>query len=295
MSSVGPQLPPHLQKRKRSDDEADSDGDSNSSSTGPLPPKPQGKEQPSPPSPKRSRVIGPTLPPAPLDERPPSTDDNDDDSSESDDDDGFGPSLPSANDTSANPHLSNSIVGPQIPGSRSTAPAPAKRDEWMTLAPTGGDWSARVDPTKLKNRKFNTIKGAKGPSQVASGGGGGGGDRSWYETPEEKQARLKREVMGIQDSGAGAAAKKAGSGSGSGVEDEVTARRLKEYNAKRGPSLYAAHSATTKGDEDDDPSARAFDREKDIAGGATINATKRREMLKKASDFSSRFSSAKYL
>jgi len=64
---------------------------------------------------------------------------------------------------------------------------------------------------------------------------------------------------------------------------------------QRGPSLYASHSSSNKAVEEDDPSARAFDREKDIAGGTAISATKRREMVKKAADFSSRFSEARYL
>jgi hypothetical protein len=63
----------------------------------------------------------------------------------------------------------------------------------------------------------------------------------------------------------------------------------------RGPSLYNAHQSSNPVEKEDDPSARAFDREKDIAGGMKINSTQRRDMMKKASDFSSRFSSAKYL
>lgn len=59
--------------------------------------------------------------------------------------------------------------------------------------------------------------------------------------------------------------------------------------------MYEAHSNSQTIEKDDDPSARAFDREKDIGGGLQINATQRRDMLKKASDFSTRFSSAKYL
>lgn len=61
----------------------------------------------------------------------------------------------------------------------------------------------------------------------------------------------------------------------------------------RGPALYASHQKSNT-EEEDDPSARAFDREKDI-GGFKINSTQRRDMVKKAADFSSRFSSAKYL
>ena len=218
MSPVGPQLPPHLQKRKRGDDENGTDSHSDSdSSTGPLPPQKEGKEQ-SPPSAKRSRVLGPTLPPAPLDERPPSgplqPTYKDEESSDSDDD--FGPALPSARDAATK----STTTGPRTTGSTVPA-APAKRDEWMTLAPQGGDWSQRVDPTKLKSRKFNTGRGAKGPSQA------GGGGESWHETPEEKLARLRREAMGIKDNSAPG---KTTTVEESDPNDEATRRRLKEYN-----------------------------------------------------------------
>ncbi|KIX01423.1 uncharacterized protein Z518_09149 [Rhinocladiella mackenziei CBS 650.93] len=294
MSPVGPQLPPELRKRKRSDneDENDSSDSVTSPSPGPLPGGNPEKEK-SPPSAKRTRIIGPTLPPVPLDDRPPSSPPQpDQEVEESSNEDDFGPSLPSAADAAANSSASK-CIGPQIPGP--TLPAePAKRDEWMTLAPAGGDWSPRVDPTKLKNRKFNTGRGAKGPSQP----GGGPAGASWHETPEEKQARLKREVMGIKDKSTSG---KSNTGSEDDIHDEVTARRLKEYSeSHRGPSLYASHQARSSNSDskvaqDDDPSARAFDREKDIAGGATITATQRRDMVKKAADFSSRFGAARYL
>ncbi|KAK5446197.1 hypothetical protein LTS15_009892 [Exophiala xenobiotica] len=285
MPSVGPQLPPELQKRKRSADEDDEEGSSSESSTGPLPQRPGSRAQ-SPPSPKRSRVLGPTLPPAPLDERPSSPPQPESDNgSESSDDDDFGPSLPSANDGPS--AKSSSSIGPQIP-TPSAPPTRLQRDEWMTIAPTNGDWSSRVDPTKLKNRKFNTGRGAKAPPQKSGAGG-----ESWHETPEQKQARLRREVMGITDPTGPSDLK---SKNVSSAHEEATAKRLREYSEKqRGPSLYSSHNSSSKPIEEDDPSARAFDREKDIAGGATINATKRREMVKKAGDFSSRFSEARYL
>ncbi|OQV09227.1 hypothetical protein CLAIMM_13373 [Cladophialophora immunda] len=291
MSSIGPQLPPHLQNRKRSHDDEDESSDS---STGPLPPTKPAQEGTTS-SAKRPRVAGPTLPPAPLDERPPSSPlrpteetDSDTNEEEEEDDDDFGPRLPSANDRPTKSSASSSI-GPQN-STATVSTAPVKRDEWMTVAPSNGDWSARVDPTKLKNRKFNTGRGAKGPSQVP----GGSGDSSWHETPEQKQARLKREVMGINDPST--SAKSSTSGPARDPHNEATARRLKEYNeTQRGPSLYSTHTASQNKPLDDDPSARAFDREKDIGSGSTITATQRRDMVKKASDFSSRFEKARYL
>lgn len=64
---------------------------------------------------------------------------------------------------------------------------------------------------------------------------------------------------------------------------------------KRGPSLMEQHEKT-KGPEavDDDPSKRAFDREKDM-GGKTISSSQKREMLNKAAGFAGKFSGGSYL
>lgn len=48
------------------------------------------------------------------------------------------------------------------------------------------------------------------------------------------------------------------------------------------------------GNDDDDPSMRPFDREKDI-GTSKISNSQRREMMNRASDFGSRFSGGKML
>jgi hypothetical protein len=48
-------------------------------------------------------------------------------------------------------------------------------------------------------------------------------------------------------------------------------------------------------EDDDDPSARAFDREKDMAISSKISNAQRREMVKKAGDYTSRFSKGSFL
>jgi hypothetical protein len=219
MPSTGPQLPPELQKRKRSDDE-DEEGNSSDSSSGPAPPsKSKDVKEQSPPSSKRTRVLGPAPPPAPLDELPPNGPEADGEDESSDEDDDYGPSLPSGELAST-----SASIGPRPPAS---APAPAQRDEWMTLAPTSDDWSQRVDPTKLKSRKFNTGRGSKVPSQAT------GGDASWHETPEQRQARQKREVMGITDP---SNPKTSRTDSTTSAHDEATAKRLKEFNVSPPPT-----------------------------------------------------------
>lgn len=96
-----------------------------------------------------------------------------------------------------------------------------QREEWMLLPPTNDDWSSRVDPTKLKNRRFQTGKGSKAPIDKS-----GGVSAIWTETPEQKRQRLEDEVLG----------RKATASSGpekptvSDKEDVAAAKRIKDYN-----------------------------------------------------------------
>ena len=56
------------------------------------------------------------------------------------------------------------------------------------------------------------------------------------------------------------------------------------------------HAGSKAAEAEDDPSKRAFDREKDMGGsGQQISQTQRKQMLSKAADFSSKFSGGKYL
>lgn len=80
MSSIGPDLPPHLLAKRKRQLEQDS-----TTSTPDLPSKsPDGSE-------KRQRIMGPAPPPAPLDQIPRVPADSDDSDGS---DDGYGPSLP---------------------------------------------------------------------------------------------------------------------------------------------------------------------------------------------------------
>ena len=108
-----------------------------------------------------------------------------------------------------------------------------KREEWMLVPPKDEDWSSRVDPTKLRNRKFNTGKGAKAPTQKP-----GGVSSIWTETPEEKRQRLADEVMGVRKPATAEeqpAARKP-------IQDEDTARRIREYNVSLGQTPSVSHS-----------------------------------------------------
>ncbi|KAI9857524.1 MAG: hypothetical protein M1824_004784 [Vezdaea acicularis] len=275
MSSAGPELPPHLiaKRKRKAEEEAEQ--------------RRQNDRTNSRSSDKRQRVVGPTLPPAPLEGLPLETPSEDGGSSSSDSD--IGPALPSAigqkavneaNDTAwTEPESSEAIQSAEK----------LQREEWMLVPPKQDDWSSRVDPTKLRNRKFNTGMGSKAPAARSRGE-----STVWTETPEQKRKRLEDEVMGVKRPAAlGEMDEKPDR---SAAEATETARRIQEYNDQnRNKSLYNEHKKTVPKEKEDDPSARPFDREKDIGGGRQIDHTQRKELLNKAAGFGSRFAGGKYL
>ncbi|KAK2735761.1 hypothetical protein FQN57_001141 [Myotisia sp. PD_48] len=270
----GPTLP---SKRKLEED--DDTTPSRTPSTSSHPSRPAEAEPP-----KRARVIGPALPPTHTQERSKDSDESD----ESDDD--YGPSLPP-------PAGSNNRDVSDAPTSPSIATIPveetAKRDEWMLKPPDQLDFSSRaVDPTKLRSRKFKTGPGATRPSGL------GGSSSTWTETTEEKRKRLENEVMGIQaPASVASSSEQSGAKAAYSERSEAMAKQVQEYNERnRTKSLYSQHQkGSDPREKEDDPSARAFDKEKDIRAGSKINSAQRREFLNKASDFGSRFAGGKFL
>jgi len=277
MSSIGPELPPHLlAKRKRQAETEDtSAADSAKVKDRPRSPSSDGAE-------KRRRVVGPAPPPAPLDELPRTSAQDEEDSSSDDD---YGPSLPTGNNvtSSYDAEYDDELLNNAQSSQASTKKV--ERDEWMMMPPTQDGLAARMDPTKLRPGKFRSGRAAGGPA-------GGGMDSTWTETPEQKRKRLENEVLGI----AAPANSSNPTTKKQSAEDEAAARRIKEYNEKhRGKSLYDEHKKTKPEEREDDPSKRAFDREKDVAGGMKIGHAKRKELVSRASDFSSKFSGGGYL
>jgi len=283
---AGPELPPHLlamRKRKAAEAAAQNKPETLPSTTSPSPVV----AAVSPESPgKRRRIVGPAPPPAPLDERPatgPITNAQDDDSS----DDEFGPSLPGQAGVSQDAGRS---AFDDIPSTDVEEAKPSRRDDWMTMPPKQDDLSARMDPTKIRARGFNSGKGAQGSKTS-------GPDTLWTETPKQKRKRLQDEVLGIsQPATKGGDIGPSAVDAKTAAENEEKAKKIREYNAKhRSQSLYDQHQGTTKKEKEDDASKRAWDYEKDMAAGSKIGHAQKRELLNKASDFSSRFSSGKYL
>lgn len=219
MSTVGPELPPHLlakRKRQAEDEEEDSLQRDRPSQRPSRSPSSESGE-------KRRRVVGPSLPPANLKERPSDGADKDDSSSSDDD---FGPALPDGQGSQIDgeAEASQRKALAEESAAREAAKKP-QRDDWMIVPPKQDDWSSRVDPTKLRNRKFNTGKGSKAPPPK-----GGGENTVWTETPDQKRQRLEDEVMGVRKPAAlGPEDQKSSITEAEGVE---TARRIQEYNVR---------------------------------------------------------------
>ncbi|KAL8824129.1 MAG: hypothetical protein Q9170_008243, partial [Blastenia crenularia] len=184
MSTAGPEIPPHLlAKRKRLQEAEEPNPEPSSHSRSSSTSSSSNADDA-----KRRRTIGPAPPPAPLSEKPseaPAL-------SDSDSDDDFGPSLPPLTNPSAPQHETRHHEQ-HIPAQ---APPKPQREEWMLIPPSQDNWSSRIDPTKLRNRKFNSGKGAK--AAPSSRKGGGEISALWTETPEEKRRRLEDEMLGVK-------------------------------------------------------------------------------------------------
>ena len=214
MPAVGPELPPHLAaKRKRQEEDFE---------VRHSPPRKRSVSSSSDGAEKRRKVIGPSLPPANLDERPPSDPKS---ASNSDSEEDLGPALPpppgSARSLESHPNQGSTDESLEAVSRKTT-----HRDEWMLLPPKKDDLSSRADPTKLRNRKFNTGKGAKAPSTT-----GPNDNALWTETVEQKKQRLEDEIMGVRkpaqlDQDAAKSKK-------SEAEAKETERKVREYNVGR--------------------------------------------------------------
>lgn len=295
---IAPSLPPGVAVVNNDDEvnlDDDDDDDSDDNDTGPAPPS--RVSGPAAPPPKRS--FGPAPPPASLSERPEHDPDSD---SDDDDDDDYGPALATSSSHQARAAAADAKATARAAEERASGP---QRDDWM-LAPPSADGAYRApDPTKLKARKFNS--GPRAGAAAAASAGGNEVSSIWTETPEEKRKRLENAVLG-RDTSSSATQKSSSSGVRMGgnrktdAEQAATRQQIEDYTqSTRGRSLYDEHQARKGGkggkieEEDDDPSKRAFDKEKDMKIGGKIGTAQRRELLNKAADFGGRFAKGKFL
>ena len=214
MTSIGPTLPPHLtSKRKREDDDG---GDVNSQS--------RSRSTSLDVEDKRRRVLGPALPPAPIDERPTDPPGGQNAGEESESDDDFGPAPPSRPQDATSQQDIPQDGALTLEADKKAAKKP-QREEWMLAPPTDGDWTSRIDPTKLKNRRFNTGKGARAPPPTQASD-----SNLWTETPEQKRKRLQEEVLGVAKPIASPRVE--GKPKQSRAEAQEIEQRIQEYKVK---------------------------------------------------------------
>ncbi|RDA88850.1 hypothetical protein CP532_5412 [Ophiocordyceps camponoti-leonardi (nom. inval.)] len=304
MPSIGPQLPSHLSKRKRTAspsppkspppepqptrppndntnaDEIDLDLDADDEDA------PAPSIGPSLPPSTKNNTIGPSLPPpsAPNDDPRPIPD-PDSGGSDSDSDD-YGPSLPSS--------APRPSIGPSLPPpEEDTAP---KRDAWMLAPPPAKTTYTERDPTRLRARKF-----ASKPTPVAAPSSSSQ-PSVWTETPEEKLRRLQDSVLGRSAPDSTSQTASRATGPTAATADDRDRNIAAAIQAQRGSSLYEEHDkkrrrrgAAAAGEEEDDPSKRAFDRDKDMALGGKITTAQRRELVSKSANFGGRFQKGSYL
>lgn len=286
MPSVGPELPPHLAaKRKR---EAENEEDT----AAPILPAKSGSPHASDATSaeKRRRIVGPALPPAPLDQRP--TEDPDD-SAESDSDEDFGPALPGASDVTAEQTAQLDEEDEEDDDARNKAQT--GRDEWMLNPALERNNTGAPDLASMKARKFNTGRNARGGT---AGGGPAELSSIWTETPEQKRKRLANEVLGVSAETKGANGPRPEQLARKRAEEEK-ARKLREQETKRSKGSGKEHKeprakAGSKDNDEDDPSKRGFDWEKDMSfmpGGGS----KKEVATKAGQGMSNRFASGSYL
>ncbi|KAK4866278.1 hypothetical protein LT330_008619 [Penicillium expansum] len=226
---------------------------------------------------KQRKVIGPSLPPpqeAEAANSEISKEEEDEDDDDDDDDDDFGPSLPPTG-----PLKTHARQEPTAPDTSKPVEKESQRDQWMLQPPSHSDWSSKIDPTQLRNRKFNTGKSATAPKNM---------DSSWVETPEERMRRLQDAVMGV------AASTNQPKDHKDASNAKLMEDQIKKYKEMTGKSTRLENPNQAE-KEDDDPSARAFDREKDMAVASKISSAQRREMVKKAADYNTRFTKGNFL
>lgn len=282
MSSIGPQLPPHLSKRKRDDGEVADSPPNSPPSKAPRPNKDEISLDNDSDSDDGygpgAASIGPSMPPQPQ----PSTNNNNNndeialDDGSDDDDTGpapppstttapkrvMGPAPPPAALSERPPHPpdsdsdSDSDYGPALPGSSShlknasSFPNQSSSATAEPEVPKRDDWmlAPPTANTGYQERDPTKIKARK----FASGGArpladkSGGVSAIWTETPEEKAKRLKDAVLGrgkADDSNGSAQQKRGGSKQQQQHQDD----KIRTFTeAIRGKSLYEEHQAAKK-------------------------------------------------
>ncbi|KAG0056129.1 hypothetical protein BGZ83_006224 [Gryganskiella cystojenkinii] len=288
-----PELPPELLEARRLAKQRASSGGPSSSLSSSEP----------------KRVVGPTLPPSFVSSSSSSSYDQrrhyDDDS---DDDDIVGPVLPSNLDREElskqsrirefeerSERMRKKLAGEdEKPTEKSKKPV---REDWMMVPPESkilGD-----DPLKITARTFQKREQKPQDSSL------------WTETPADREKRSRGGPRDEDDEERERHKRSKRRGSDDDDDhhsvyrsraDKEREEQIRKYNAeRRSESLMEAHSSSyikskawqNNDGKEDNPSARPFDREKDVLGGRKIDHRQRDELVKQASDLGSKFARGK--
>ncbi|KAI7968969.1 hypothetical protein EIK77_007664 [Talaromyces pinophilus] len=252
-----------------------------------------------------SKIVGPSRPPTQSKSESEQEPQDSDDSS----DDDFGPQLPPAGGPKSGPskYETESRPPPRMHDgdTENLTTKKRQRDDWMLVPPENSSWASGPNPAALTNRKFMSGKSTRGGRNMDGAGS------VWTEDAAQKRQRLENELLGIKSE---SSARSAGSRDLSSRTNSATADKLKsltvstcslqrmtidESNISKGKggksSLYESHQKDVQKPKEDDPSKRAFDYEKDVAGKTSISSGARKKLLNQASDYTSRFSGGKYI
>lgn len=254
---------------------------------------------------KTSRIVGPSRPSiqskSDIEQEP-------EDSDESSDDD-FGPQLPPFGAPKSGPskYETESRPPPRAHDgdTENLTTKKRQRDDWMLVPPENTSWTSGPNSASLTNRKFMSGKSTRGGRSTDGAGS------VWTEDPAQKRQRLENELLGIssESSARSGGSRDLSARSNSATADKVKSLTVSSYSLQRmsicgsnikkakggKSSLYESHQKDIQKPKEDDPSKRAFDYEKDVAGKTSISSGARKKLLNQASDYTSRFSGGKYI
>ncbi|GAA6046964.1 hypothetical protein JCM3770_003453 [Rhodotorula araucariae] len=326
---IGPELPPHLARRRspappapagpslpssaRAPAAADSNSDSDDDFGPALPPDLAQERTARPPAagPSRPPPAGPQLPPhldaareaSPAREGPPALGParppayaNDDD-----DDDAVGPMpLPAGYEARGEDNEGARAFKEREERLREKErkdkeDKKIKREEWMLVPPKEMDLLSSIDTTKLKSRGFATGKAAQSAANKA------GPSNLWTETPAERQQRLEDEALGrkrraenapVEEEGDDARRKR--------IRDQQLSAEVERHNTtRRNESLVDQHTrerkAKPKADDDRAPT-NIWDRDRDMGvSGRLMDDGQRSNIIKNAKGLGGRFAGGGYM
>ncbi|THU88613.1 hypothetical protein K435DRAFT_729807 [Dendrothele bispora CBS 962.96] len=331
MSSIGPELPPHLAHLQNKGNDNEEEGKNPGAESGPEPAVSEAKQS--------QNGIG-----------------ADDSAEEDEDEDDYAPALPPemlvarssgpvSSSAVAGPSTNKRVLGPALPNSSSSSysvqyqrddledsdddigpmplppgaekpeevdgvkqflekeenrrkqveeaakPKALKRDEWMIVPPSSSDLLGTLDPKKLS--KGRQFSRSAAPAKDVD-------NSLWTETPAEKQQRLADEVSGKKRKATNAdvtmSAEEAAEAQKRQRRDEMIRKGVDQHTRNvRGAALVDAHTKSMKATQEEDPKAdMIWDHSRDMSvGGRLMDDGDRNKMIRDAKALGDRFSSGR--